>query len=678
MTPKHVPTIAPPVQTPASTSPVSFRESHSNVPVVPTTLPFFVTSASDPAEIEASIAAEAATHGRRVPPSRARAHARKIYRQVAQSPAAPAGLIVEDETAAPDTSRMRKSDFVDAVQDAMCHEVEEGFAGSQYEGRGCPFVTEAMDFYRRLPAESLEASIRRYAPEAASVRRARDYVPLMTRRVRVSVDTFVRTGRIEGIPPEMQPLAAMAMLRGSGGFGGLLTTALGGVLGAIGGALLGAGQAIGGAIRALFKHRSESVGPAVDAHSVRVGLGAGSHLDAAVRSRMERAFGHDFSNVRIHAGERSGAMAASLGARAMTVGNDVAFAPGEYQPGTPVGDAIIAHELAHTIQQGDATTPSAPAYGLEDDADAAAASAIGSLWGGERDARANPRRRSGLQLQRCSGSSRQTRATTAPRGNTQAQGTPAPAGSCTPINADDWFAHVRAALAIDAHDFPARTAAMLPLIRQALCDSGREIVETTNPGAPQEDPAHYQATPRINFDAGLNFKTKYSTGDSLQDNSAHSFDIHNRPPTYVILGPRALNPNYPASVKRWMEHELFHTTTHEAGSNPRRLSVNDQELEAHTRDFVRYFHRLGTFSDSTQGLVYLGDQWTVLLGHYGASANTSLRDETFNALVGYYRNPPVPAGERDHVLTMFRLWLTRRATHNSGLPQRLMTELRIP
>ena len=47
-------------------------------------------------------------------------------------------------------------------------------------------------------------------------------------------------------------------------------------------------------------------------------------------------------------------MAGELGARAVTVGEHVAFAPGEYRPGTPVGDALLAHELAHVGQQADA------------------------------------------------------------------------------------------------------------------------------------------------------------------------------------------------------------------------------------------------------------------------------------------------------------------------------------
>src|SRR5262249_833574 len=108
------------------------------------------------------------------------------------------------------------------------------------------------------------------------------------------------------------------------------------------------------------------------------------------------------------------ALAASLNARAFTIGQDIAFGLGEYRPGTPVGDALIAHELAHVVQQGgDRISDSVMQKGhaaydaLEEDADLAAVSAVASLWGGGKGAlsritqNTGPSLRSGLQLQRC-------------------------------------------------------------------------------------------------------------------------------------------------------------------------------------------------------------------------------------------------------------------------------------
>ncbi|WP_437275944.1 DUF4157 domain-containing protein [Sorangium sp. So ce375] len=88
--------------------------------------------------------------------------------------------------------------------------------------------------------------------------------------------------------------------------------------------------------------------PMVDADEVRRRLGSGAPLPVAVAQRFSAAYGHDLSAVRVHA---DSGLAAQVGARAFTTGRDVVFAPGEYRPGTGDGDRLIAHELAHVVQQ---------------------------------------------------------------------------------------------------------------------------------------------------------------------------------------------------------------------------------------------------------------------------------------------------------------------------------------
>jgi len=78
----------------------------------------------------------------------------------------------------------------------------------------------------------------------------------------------------------------------------------------------------------------------------------GAPLDPATRAFMEPRFGHDFSRVRIHSGPAAGEAARSVSARAFTLGQDVVFGAGEYAPGTQAGRRLLAHELAHVIQQG--------------------------------------------------------------------------------------------------------------------------------------------------------------------------------------------------------------------------------------------------------------------------------------------------------------------------------------
>jgi hypothetical protein len=81
------------------------------------------------------------------------------------------------------------------------------------------------------------------------------------------------------------------------------------------------------------------------------GLGGGRPLDAGHRPFFESRFGCDLGAVRIHDDAPSHRLAASLQARAFTVGGDVFFHRGEYQPGTATGRRLLAHELVHTVQQ---------------------------------------------------------------------------------------------------------------------------------------------------------------------------------------------------------------------------------------------------------------------------------------------------------------------------------------
>jgi hypothetical protein len=66
---------------------------------------------------------------------------------------------------------------------------------------------------------------------------------------------------------------------------------------------------------------------------------------------MDEAFGTEFSEVRLHTGDEAQAMNRELGARAFTHGRDIYFNRGEFRPETPEGKRLLAHELAHVVQQ---------------------------------------------------------------------------------------------------------------------------------------------------------------------------------------------------------------------------------------------------------------------------------------------------------------------------------------
>jgi hypothetical protein len=77
----------------------------------------------------------------------------------------------------------------------------------------------------------------------------------------------------------------------------------------------------------------------------------GRPLDDATRAAMEPRFGHDFSKVRVHTDHDAAGAAKAQSAAAYTSGVDIGFAAGRYQPGTTAGQRLIAHELAHVVQQ---------------------------------------------------------------------------------------------------------------------------------------------------------------------------------------------------------------------------------------------------------------------------------------------------------------------------------------
>jgi hypothetical protein len=121
--------------------------------------------------------------------------------------------------------------------------------------------------------------------------------------------------------------------------------------GSSGPTLVGQRRAASGASGAL------DAGPAVD----RVLDTAGQPLDAATQSFFAARFGHDFANVRVHADAQAAASARSVSALAYTVGSHVVFGDGQFSPGTRAGRQLLAHELAHVVQQTGRSTSAAQA-----------------------------------------------------------------------------------------------------------------------------------------------------------------------------------------------------------------------------------------------------------------------------------------------------------------------------
>ena len=120
------------------------------------------------------------------------------------------------------------------------------------------------------------------------------------------------------------------------------------------------------------------VHPDVEA-AIAAASSAGSRLHTGVAEEVGGAYGQPLGDVRVHHDEHAAALSRAVSARAFTVGSDIFFGAGEYRPDTAGGRELLAHELAHVVQQRGApsTGPlmvSQPGDTLEREAEAAARS----------------------------------------------------------------------------------------------------------------------------------------------------------------------------------------------------------------------------------------------------------------------------------------------------------------
>jgi hypothetical protein len=224
------------------------------------------------------------------------------------------------------SGQMHKSEFLAALRDRLLQVTDAELAPVGRSAKGCPYILRTIEYYASRPLKELLRLIQVFAKPPASAD-AHGLIQATAAKVREAA----------------HKLAAMSNQR--------------------------------------VHAKAESASGRLAAHdpiAVRSQLGHGRHLDSAVRSQMESAFGANFGSVQVHTDATASRLSAQLGARAFTVGKDIAFGEGYYRPGTLPGDALIAHELAHTLQQ-DAERPTSPQSSdrdLEREADRAAIGAI--------------------------------------------------------------------------------------------------------------------------------------------------------------------------------------------------------------------------------------------------------------------------------------------------------------
>ncbi|HYO14628.1 MAG TPA: DUF4157 domain-containing protein, partial [Thermoanaerobaculia bacterium] len=225
-----------------------------------------------------------------------------------------AALVVADEAETLAPGQMKKSDFFARLRPEVCAAAEAGLAGTEHSARGCPLIEFWLGYYEGQDVERINRDLPRFAgEEGPRPTTAEGFIALIATRVRTSVETWARTGKITGVPQGL-PLPGM-------GLPGL------GALGGIGGVF--------------FKANPGGPRDPGDPRALQARLGAGRPLDGAIRSRMEGVFGRSYSHVRVHTDGGAAGLATGLNAKAFTVGEHVAFGAREYRPGTLAGDALI-------------------------------------------------------------------------------------------------------------------------------------------------------------------------------------------------------------------------------------------------------------------------------------------------------------------------------------------------
>ncbi len=287
----------------------------------------------------------------------------------------PAVLLVDDGPVQP--GQMLKSTFLEQLreQTAAAAAEELGPLGSVL---GCPHLDQYFQQYGGQPAAATEALLKRYAPASRNAARAADLIPTVVARVREGVRAWRDTGQA---PPDISAAAPDAV------------------------------SSVAAAPQALRAPDGRETLASLESE-----LGPGQPLAAGTAAQMSAALGVDVSSARIHTGPIAARKADDAGAQAFAVGGNVVIGDSAPALGTVEGDALLAHELAHTVQQQDAATDPVArrrpigdeSSAAEDHADGAAVAAVAKLHDDKSPglmarmaSRVGGALTTGLQLQRC-------------------------------------------------------------------------------------------------------------------------------------------------------------------------------------------------------------------------------------------------------------------------------------
>ncbi len=115
----------------------------------------------------------------------------------------------------------------------------------------------------------------------------------------------------------------------------------------------------------LRETQAEAEGLDTGRAAAHIGARRGEPLPEGIRSRLEHTFGHDFSHVRVHTDGAAADAAQALNALAFTLGRDIYFNRGAFQPQSQGGLELLAHELTHVVQADEGRLPAPSGDGLD-------------------------------------------------------------------------------------------------------------------------------------------------------------------------------------------------------------------------------------------------------------------------------------------------------------------------
>ena len=331
------------------------------------------------------------------------------------------GRYIVDDNAAPEPGQMRKAEFINRLKSEVYDTANHVLAGTPVASNAYSYIESSFASSQQSSPAQIEASINQYCPSAAGAANAEDVILQVKGKVSEAAQQWLQSGGdlvglsqiFDGISSVVGTVrtgvnsAIDTVTSGISSVAGTIASGISSVTDSVGS---GIGNAASGIKDMFFK---ENAGGAIMPQSPRTvmqSLGNGNSIESRSRSKMENAFGENFSGVQIHTDSHAAQLSRAMNARAFTVGNHIAFAADEYKPGTLIGDALMAHELAHTMQQAGTVhqkveiNDTGSENSLENDADASAIEAVATIWSDKTSVdkkQIRPKVKRGLNITRC-------------------------------------------------------------------------------------------------------------------------------------------------------------------------------------------------------------------------------------------------------------------------------------